>query len=93
MRLISASGALSTIVPSLNHRDVIGDLLDFVEQVRREEHRAAFIGDGADDGAEDVAADDGIEAGRGFIEHQQFGPVRQRDEQAGPRPSAPSRGP
>ena len=36
----------------MDHRDVIGDLLHFLQQVRRKEHRAAFIGDGAKDGAE-----------------------------------------
>jgi hypothetical protein len=51
-----------------DHRDVIGDLLHLVQQVRGEEHRAAFVGDGADDGAEDVAADDKIEAGPRLVE-------------------------
>ena len=32
--LIAASGPLRTIVPVADHRDVIGDLLHFVQQVR-----------------------------------------------------------
>ena len=64
---------------------MIGDLLHFVEQVRREQHGAAFVGDGPDDGAEDVAAHDGIEAGRRLVEDQQLRPVRQGDQQPRPR--------
>src|SRR5207249_9736375 len=47
-----------------DHRDVIGDLLHLLQQVGREQHGSPFTGDGANDGAEDVAADDRIEAGR-----------------------------
>ena len=54
----------------IDHRDVISDLLYFLQQVRREEHRAAFIGDCANDGTENVAAHDGIEPGRRFIQDQ-----------------------
>ena len=54
----------------MDHCDVISDLLHFLQPVRRKEHRATFIGDGAKDGAENVAANDGIEAGRRFIQHQ-----------------------
>ena len=78
-------------LPLVDHRDVIGDLLHLVQQVRRKEHRAAFIGDGANHGAENVAANDGIEAGRRFVQHQQFGPVRQRDRAVPAAPSAPWR--
>src|SRR5437660_1672973 len=69
----------------VDHGDVIRNLLHFLQQVRREEHRAAFMGDGANDGAEDVAANDGVETGRRLVQHQQFGAVRQRDEQSRPR--------
>ncbi len=50
-------------LPPVDHRHVIGDLLHLFQQVRRKQDSAAFMGDGADDGAEYVAANDGIEAG------------------------------
>src|SRR5207245_6193356 len=65
-----------------DHRDVISDLLHFFQQVRREKHCAAFIGNGANDGTEDVAANDGIESGRRLIQPEQFRPMRERDEYA-----------
>ena len=74
-------GALRAILPWVDHRDVIGDLLHFLQQVRRKEHRAAFTGDGANDRAQNVAANDGIEAGRRFIQHEEFGSICQCDEQ------------
>ena len=55
---------------AVDHRHVIGDLFHFVQQVRREQHRSSFVGDGADDGAENVAPDDGIEPGRGFVQQE-----------------------
>ena len=86
MRLLHGVKRRAQGDPALaDHRDVIGDLLHLVQQVRRKEHRAAFVGDGADDGAEDVAADDGIEAGRRLVEHQQLGPIRECYEEPGPR--------
>ncbi len=69
----------------LFHRDVVGDLFYLVQEVGRKEHRAPFVGDGAHDGREDVTANDGIEAGRRLVEHQQLGTIRQRDEQPRPR--------
>ena len=47
--------------PAIDHGDVVADALDLVEQVRREEHGPAVVGDGADDRAEDVSTDDGVE--------------------------------
>ena len=72
----------------LDHRHLVGDALHFGQQVRREQHGAAFVGDRADDRAEDVAADDRIEAGRRLIEQQQLGPVGEGDQQAGAGPLA-----
>ena len=68
-----------------DHRDVVGDPLHLLQQVRREEHRAAFMGDGAHDGFQDVAAHHGIEAGRRLVEQEELGTVGQRDEQSGAR--------
>ena len=69
-------------LPLTDHRHVIRDLLDFLEQMRREEHRASFIRDRANDRSEDVAADDRIEAGRWLVEHQELRTIRERDEQS-----------
>src|SRR4029077_7391166 len=43
---------------------------------------AAFVGDGANDRTEDVAADHRVEAGRRFIQHEQLRPMSQSREQA-----------
>src|SRR4051812_26752912 len=67
----------------LDHRDVIRHLLHLVEQVRREQHGAPFVGDGAQDGAEDVAADDGVEPGRWLVEHEKLGTERESNQQPG----------
>src|SRR5207244_13657507 len=57
--------------PSLvDHRDVIGDLLHLLQQVRRKQNSATFMCDGADDRAEYIPANDWIETGRGFVQHQ-----------------------
>ena len=50
-----------------DHGELVGDAFDFFEEVGGEEDGAAFVGHGADDGGEDVAADDGVEAGGGFV--------------------------
>src|SRR5258708_27873160 len=68
-----------------DHRDMISHLLHFFQQVRREEHRAAFIGDPPNDRAENVATNDRVEARRRLIQHQQFGPVGNCDQQTRPR--------
>src|SRR2546430_364755 len=47
-----------------DHCDVIRDLLHFIQQMRREQHRASFIRDRANDSAENVAPNDGIETRR-----------------------------
>ena len=46
-----------------DHRDVVGDPFHFLQQVRRKEHRATFVGDGANDGPEYVAPNHGVETG------------------------------
>ena len=74
--------------PAIDQRDAVGHALDLVEQVRREEDRSPFLGDRADDRAEDVAADDRVEAARRLVEHEQFRPVGQGEHQAGARPLA-----
>ena len=67
---------------------MVRDLLHLVQEVRGEEHGAALVRDGADDGVEDVAADDGVEAGGRLVQHQQLGPIGEGDEQAGSGPLA-----
>ena len=69
----------------VNHGDVIGDALDFVKQVGREDNRAAFVGDSANDGAENILANDGIETGGWFIKQKQIGTMGKRDEKSGTR--------
>jgi len=64
-----------------DHDHVVGHLLHLVEEVRREELRAALVGDGAQHRGEDVAPHDRIEAGRRLVEHQQLGTVRQRGDE------------
>ena len=90
--LISSSAAAEDDPALVDHRHAVGHPLDLVEQVRREQHRAAFLGDRADDRPQDVAADDRVEARRRLVEHQQFGPMGQGREQPGPRPAGPARG-
>ena len=63
-----------------DHRDKVGDLHHFVQQVRRNKHRTPFMCDGAYDGAESVASNDGVEARRRLIQHKEFGPIGQREE-------------
>src|SRR5687768_8995448 len=69
----------------LEHRHTVGNPFDFVQQVRGEEDRAAFVGNGANDRAEDVAADDGVQAAGGLVEEEQFWAIGQSYEQSGPR--------
>src|SRR5262245_35655303 len=57
-------------VAAFEHGHAIGNAFDLVEQVRGEEHCAAFFGDGSDDGAQNVAADDGVESAGGLVEEE-----------------------
>src|SRR6187399_3191194 len=45
----------------LDHRDVVRHPLDLVEQMRREDHRATVVGNGTNDGIENVTTNHGIE--------------------------------
>ena len=75
--------------PSLvNDRHPIGDSLDLVEEMRREEDRPPFVGDRADDRPQDVAADDRIQSRRGLVKDEQIGAVRESHQQSRPRPLA-----
>jgi hypothetical protein len=47
------------------------------------------VGDGADHGGEDVAADDRIQPGGGLVEDEQLGAVGQRHDETGPGALAP----
>src|SRR5262249_52804844 len=49
--------------PRLDHGNAVRDALDLPEQVGGEEHGAALLGNRADDRAQDVTADDRVEAG------------------------------
>ena len=66
-----------------HHRDVIRHAFHLIQHVRGKENRAALVGHGADDRFQNVASHNWIEAGTWFIEEQQFGAKRQRDQQAG----------
>jgi hypothetical protein len=67
----------------MNHRYTVGDALDLVYQMRRQQHGAALLGYRTNDRAEYVTANDGIEAAGGLVEQQQIRTVRQRNQQGG----------
>ena len=64
----------------MDHCDMIGYPLHFVEQMRGEQHGSAFAGYGADDGGQDVAAHNGVQSGRRFVQNQDLGLIGQRHE-------------
>jgi len=66
----------------VDDRYVVGHSLDLVEQMRREQHGPAFVGDRADDRAQNVAPHERIETGRGLVEHEQLRAVRKREQQS-----------
>src|SRR5262245_3231106 len=53
---------------------LVGDALDLVKQVRRKQDGPAFIGNCADNGAENIPANDRVETRGWFIKQQQFWP-------------------
>jgi hypothetical protein len=46
----------------MQHGQVVRHTLDFVQEVRREDDGAAFVGHRSDDGLEDIAAHDGVQS-------------------------------
>jgi hypothetical protein len=60
---------------------VVGDLLDFRELVRRKEDRGGLTTDVADQRLQHVLGHRGIETRRRFIQDQQFGATREREQQ------------
>ena len=58
--------------------DGVGKALDFVEIVRREEHRPLLLTRQFENPVYEVVANHGIEATEWLVEHQQPRPVRER---------------
>ena len=63
-------------------RDFVGDGLDFVEQVRAVEDRAAFALQVRDQIAVELLAHDGVEAEGWVVEDHELGPMGEREHQA-----------
>src|SRR5688572_16085630 len=66
----------------VDQRHVIRHPLHLFEQVRREDHGASVVSHGADDGIEDVAAHNDVEAGRRLVQNQQLGTMGDGGHQA-----------
>ena len=64
------------------HRDAVGDALHLTEEVRRGDDRPALHRDGAKDGGEDVASNDGIEPRRRLVEDEEIRPVCESGNEA-----------
>ena len=56
----------------VQHRDVVRDAFDLVQQVRREDHGAALVGNRPYDRFKNVAAHDGVEPRAGLVKDQQI---------------------
>ena len=65
----------------LKHDDVIGHPFDFVEQVRREQNGPALLGHDANDRLQNISANHRVQTRTGFVQNQQFRPVRQGRQQ------------
>ena len=61
---------------------MVGEAFDVAQAVRRNQHSALAVLHGFEQFAEDLLLGDGIEAGGRFVENQNFGPARQRQQQA-----------
>ena len=59
--------------------DVIANVLQLAQVVRRDEHRCLMRGDVLENDAPDLAAHHGVEAVHRLIEHEYLGPRRKRD--------------
>src|SRR5690606_26320864 len=66
---------------AIDERDPIGDLLDVLRVVRREENAAALVLEHGRELGEDLVTGDGIETGRRLVEHEQPRAAREREQQ------------
>ena len=66
---------------AVDERDVVGDLLDVLRVVRREQNRAALVADDVHQLGEDFVPGDRIEAGGRLVEQQQARTPREDEQQ------------
>ena len=86
---LDAAEALAQIVERAGHhgaaaiddRDPIGDLIDFGDLMRREEHGHLLARDVRDERLQDFFGHGGIESRGRLVEHQQLGAAAERQQQ------------
>ena len=65
----------------VQHQEVVAHPLEVGDEMRRQDHGHGRLGDGVDQGGEELSAGEGIEAGQWFVEQQQLWTLGQRQAQ------------